>query len=283
VREGGILKTMDNEKVGQFILELRRSNQMTQKELAEKLNISDKAISKWERGLSYPDIALLSPLSDILGVTITELLNGQRAGHEAMNMEASVVSALEYGGKAAKRKIKLTHNIWAAAFSIVMFIGIMVCTICDIAISGTLTWSLIPISSIIFAWISFYPVIKYGKKGIIYSLITFSVFIIPFLGALNAIIDANGMIFIIGVRMAAISIVFLWTVFALFKRFKSRIFAAFAISLLLTIPANIVIDFALSTIVNIAFFDIWDVMSYSIVSVAAIILFVIDNVRKKSA
>ena len=60
---------MDNEKVGQFILGLRKANQMTQKELAEKLNISDKAVSKWERGLSYPDISLLSSLSDILGVT----------------------------------------------------------------------------------------------------------------------------------------------------------------------------------------------------------------------
>jgi len=49
---------MTNEKIGQFISELRKFNKMTQKDLAAKLNITDKAISKWERGLSWPDISL---------------------------------------------------------------------------------------------------------------------------------------------------------------------------------------------------------------------------------
>lgn len=65
---------MENEKMGQLISELRKSKQMTQKYLAEKLHVSDKAVSKWERGLSYPDISLLLPISDILDVTIAELL-----------------------------------------------------------------------------------------------------------------------------------------------------------------------------------------------------------------
>lgn len=69
---------INNDKVGEFILELRREKGLTQKELAEKLYISDKAVSKWERGLSMPDIALLIPLSQIFGVTITEILSGKR-------------------------------------------------------------------------------------------------------------------------------------------------------------------------------------------------------------
>jgi transcriptional regulator with XRE-family HTH domain len=69
---------VNNDKFGEFILELRKEKGLTQKELAEKLYISDKAVSKWERGLSMPDISLLIPLSQIFGVTTTELLSGKR-------------------------------------------------------------------------------------------------------------------------------------------------------------------------------------------------------------
>lgn len=69
---------IDNKKFGIFLSQLRRERGMTQKELAERLYVSDKAVSKWERGLSLPDIALLQPLADIFNVSITELLSGQR-------------------------------------------------------------------------------------------------------------------------------------------------------------------------------------------------------------
>ncbi|MCI8443031.1 MAG: helix-turn-helix transcriptional regulator [Provencibacterium sp.] len=68
---------IDNEKFGAFLSRLRKEKGMTQKELAERLFISDKAVSKWERGLSLPDISLLQPIADIFEVSITELLSGQ--------------------------------------------------------------------------------------------------------------------------------------------------------------------------------------------------------------
>ena len=54
---------MEHEKIGAFISLLRKEKGLTQKELAAQLNVTDKAVSKWERGLCYPDISLLSPLS----------------------------------------------------------------------------------------------------------------------------------------------------------------------------------------------------------------------------
>jgi len=68
---------IDKQQFGSFISELRKEKGYTQKELAQKLFISDKAISKWERGLSMPDISLLVPLAEVLGVTVTELLKHQ--------------------------------------------------------------------------------------------------------------------------------------------------------------------------------------------------------------
>ena len=73
---------IDKERFGAFLLELRKEKGYTQKQLAEKLFVSDKAVSKWERGLSLPDITLLGPLADILGVTVTELLQARRISEE---------------------------------------------------------------------------------------------------------------------------------------------------------------------------------------------------------
>ena len=67
---------INNEKFGTFLAQLRKEKGMTQKDLAQRLFVSDKAVSKWERGLSLPDIALLQPMAEILGVTVTELLSG---------------------------------------------------------------------------------------------------------------------------------------------------------------------------------------------------------------
>ncbi|HPF29064.1 MAG TPA: helix-turn-helix transcriptional regulator [Lachnospiraceae bacterium] len=74
---------MDKEKLGSFVAALRKEQGMTQKELAEKLCLTDKAVSKWERGLSYPDISMLEPMAEVLGVSVLELLQGERIREDA--------------------------------------------------------------------------------------------------------------------------------------------------------------------------------------------------------
>ena len=69
---------IDKAKFGAFVAQLRKEKGLMQKELAEKLYVSDKAVSKWERGLSIPDVTILVPLAEILGVTVTELLECRR-------------------------------------------------------------------------------------------------------------------------------------------------------------------------------------------------------------
>ena len=66
---------MENEHMGQMIASLRKKKNLTQQELADKLHITDKAVSKWERGLAYPDISLMPQLADILVVTTDALLS----------------------------------------------------------------------------------------------------------------------------------------------------------------------------------------------------------------
>lgn len=73
---------VDCRKVGELILNLRKEKNMTQKEVADAMNISDKTISKWERGLGCPDVSLLSELSHILGVNIEKILLGDLAPND---------------------------------------------------------------------------------------------------------------------------------------------------------------------------------------------------------
>ena len=64
---------MDNIQFGAFVAQLRKERGLTQKELADKLNVTDKAISKWETGKGFPDIKLMEPLAQALGVSLVEL------------------------------------------------------------------------------------------------------------------------------------------------------------------------------------------------------------------
>lgn len=74
---------MERKSIGTFIAALRRANGMTQKDLAEKLNVSDKAVSRWERDESLPDLMLLPVIADIFHITVDELLRGERKAEDA--------------------------------------------------------------------------------------------------------------------------------------------------------------------------------------------------------
>lgn len=75
---------MDNAKIGKLIYQLRQEKEMTQLQLAEQLNISDKAVSKWERGLGCPDVSLLPELSQIFNVDLEKLLAGELNSNEIL-------------------------------------------------------------------------------------------------------------------------------------------------------------------------------------------------------
>lgn len=96
---------LDKVAFGHFLAQLRREKGMTQKELAATLYVSDKAVSKWERGLSVPDISLLVPLAEQLNVTVAELLQGRRVEEEQRftreETEDLIRKALTFSARAA--------------------------------------------------------------------------------------------------------------------------------------------------------------------------------------
>ena len=111
---------MDKNTTGRFIAELRKQKGFTQKELAENLMVTDKAISRWETGKGLPDTSLLKPLGDVLGVSVTELLSGKKIEEVDMKERADniILEALNYSKRMLASVISVTIFIIGIAFII---------------------------------------------------------------------------------------------------------------------------------------------------------------------
>ena len=264
---------MDNEKMGAFIAGLRKEKQMTQRELAARLNITDKAVSKWERGLSLPDIVLLTPLAQELGISVGELL----AGEKEKNYRDDVANTLDYADKAMKNRVRVIRSIAAAVFTAGLLIGIVICVGCDLAVSGEFSWSLLPVSACVFAWAVFFPVILLGVKGIVVSLGAVTVFIVPFLAVLDML--TGGSVIAVGVPAAVVGVIYLWGVFAVFKVLKRKLLAATA-TLLLAIPVCLLVNLIVAQMLAQPFLDEWDWLAFGIIAIGAAVFFAVDMKRK---
>jgi transcriptional regulator with XRE-family HTH domain len=92
---------MNQEKIGKFISKCRKDKKMTQSELAEKLGVTDKSIGNWENGRNMPDLSLFKPLCDVLGITINDLLSGEKISKDKYQerFEENIVNTIDYSTK----------------------------------------------------------------------------------------------------------------------------------------------------------------------------------------
>ena len=115
---------LDKRAFGAFVAALRKEKGLTQRELTERLHITDKAVSKWETGASIPDTALLIPLSELLGVTATELLLCRRQAQpmEPEAVEAVVQTAIRCAGGRPKRAWQ-EKGPWPVWYALSLLVG----------------------------------------------------------------------------------------------------------------------------------------------------------------
>lgn len=92
---------MNQEKIGKFIAECRKIKKMTQSDLAEKLGVTDKSVGNWENGRNMPDLSLFKPLCDELGITINDLLSGEKIEQENYQekFEENIINTIDYSTK----------------------------------------------------------------------------------------------------------------------------------------------------------------------------------------
>lgn len=117
---------MNQEKIGKFIAYCHKEKNMTQEELAQKLHLTDKAISKWENGRCLPDLSILEPLSKTLDVSINEILSGEKIKEEELkdHTDKNIIDVVNYSDekiKRIKRTIKVSSIIMIIALATLMF------------------------------------------------------------------------------------------------------------------------------------------------------------------
>ena len=125
---------MNQEKIGKFILELRKEKNMTQQELADKIGVTDRAISKWENGRGLPDLSLMKPLCEELGISINELISGEKLDKKEYQdkFEENVLNTINY----SQNQIKKARNKYAIIMGIIILLLIAFGTLFGIDINN---------------------------------------------------------------------------------------------------------------------------------------------------
>ena len=118
---------MNQMKIGKFIAECRKQKGLTQMQLAEKLGITDKAISKWERGIAMPDSSIMLQLCEILGISVNELLSGEKIQMENNNQKNEQI-LLDMAKELEAKNKTIWASMWAIMIvsMIALFSGILI-------------------------------------------------------------------------------------------------------------------------------------------------------------
>lgn len=277
MRREGEKGKMDQGHTGRFIASCRKEKGLTQAQLAEKLNITDRAVSKWETGKSMPDSSIMLELCQILGISVNELLSGEKIEMENITKRADE-TLLELKRKDENNLNK--NTVISIIFTVTMIMGIMVCCICDIATMGTMTWSLITLSAILFAWIISFPIILLGKRGILGGMLSLSIFIIPFLYVMSVLIK-NMAIFRIGWILSILTLIYIWTVYGVYSRFRNRKMLATGITFFLSIPFMFFVNMTLSKMLAEPMAAMWNIVSAFVLLVIAFSFMVGDYAAKQ--
>ena len=118
---------MNQEKIGRFICELRKEKGLTQAQLAEKFGISNRAVSKWENGKSLPDASIMINLCNFLGITVNELLTGERISMEDYKEKAedTMTNVVEISQKEKRAMMKDIRNrgLFTIVLGIILWIA----------------------------------------------------------------------------------------------------------------------------------------------------------------
>jgi len=176
---------MNQKQIGKFISKNRKIKKLTQRELAEKLGVTEKSVSNWENGRNMPDVSLFNPLCQELNITINELLSGEKLNEENYpnKFEENMLNTLKYTNK----KINLSYNI--IAITLLTFGILIIITAMTIFPSESSWGSIYSVFGLILSLIGFSKLIRkltYIKRIIFnYSFLILSMGFLLFIDFLN--------------------------------------------------------------------------------------------------
>lgn len=264
------------------IAKRRKEKGLTQKQLADKLGVTDKAVSKWERGNGYPDITYLEPLAAALEVNVSDLLKGKAENPDQEsdndNDDTIIKNTLDYADSVYKTRSQNRPRILMFSLLALGLAGIITTSIVDFALNGRFTWSLLSVSAIIFSWLILVPLFLFKKRAIDIALLSTSIFVFLFLFIINCFTGGDWFA-PIAVPVAIAGIVTLWLIRFVFAT-KLSVFNKLAASCLIGAPVNIAIPFILDRVLDDGGLNVWNLMSVAILLVLAMILYAMGSARK---
>lgn len=201
---------MEENKIGLFIRDRRLALGLTQQQLADKLGITDKAVSKWERSVSYPDITLLRELAAALEVSVTELLAGERDEAPPVPPEVQdvVVDTVAYAETARRKNIG-----WRWWLLVGLTAGCLIAALVVCIVNGfRFTWSSGVLKCLAFGWAVCYPLLR-TERPVRNALIIVSVGVYPFLWSLGARDES-----VLGIVI--ISVAYAWAAYWIWLRWR---------------------------------------------------------------
>ncbi len=146
---------MDLVKIGKFIASLRKDKNLTQEELAEKLYVTDRAVSKWERGLSLPDAGNMLDLCNILGITVNELLNGEKIDMKDYEKKTEDL-LLEMAKQEEVKNKKLLADMWVIMITALLFYAGIITIAATTLEQGPVLGTIICASTALLVIVAFY-------------------------------------------------------------------------------------------------------------------------------
>ena len=201
---------MEDIQIGAFIRDRRLQLEMTQQQLADKLGVTDKAVSKWERSVSYPDITILRELADALEVSVSELLAGKRdAAPVPQEVQDAVLDTVSYAETARKK-----NSGWRFVVFLVLTIcclaGALVCFIFFCIGSFGRNWTTAALQSIALGWAVCYPLLRVDRYPVRRSLTVLTAASLPYLACLpDGYLEPRTMT----AQIILLSLAYLWAVY----------------------------------------------------------------------
>ena len=266
---------MDQAKTGLFIAQRRRTLGMTQQELADRLGVTDKAVSKWERGLSYPDITLVSPLADVLGTTERALLSGEEEDAPAPP------PARTSDGGVRRRRLLRAGQVCFAVYTAALLLAVFICMLCDLAINHTATWSPVVLASCALAWGAAAPFYYMRRRKLLWCCLCLSLLLPVLLAVIQACAPVKGWLVPVALPITAASLALVWAVVLLHTFTPMNKWTVAAVGVLLCAPLDWFINRVVLHEAYPSQSGWWDVFNWIFIAALALALFLVGRALRR--
>lgn len=237
---------MNIEEIGLRIASKRKQLEYTQQQLADILNVSDKAVSKWERGVGCPDVSLLIPLSEALHISVEELISGQKEVSEEQHKKTIQEIILYTKNVASKHSLQILRAIYCIV-TIALYLASAIVLLVEYVMFNTFTWSFVAVSACIYSWVVISTLYFVKSNKIIKTAGVASVGVIGLLYSIAIIYFDQAWYINVAIPITICSGIYACIVAWIWMKTTMNIYYKLSWTIILSIPINVISNMSLET------------------------------------